>query len=149
MNCQKHNPGSIGRRYFSGPDARRCARGRAHGTKKACSLNCRESNDVYTELLLPFNVRDRFVGGSGAAGDPHLRIPTQMQVAAAEQTSGAMHISFPKSCTSELSTFHIFSHYFISFHKQRNMFHIISHVHSLRSTRNGRIHIFSQSQFIL
>ena len=144
MNCQKHNSGSIWRRFFSGPGARRRARGRAHGTKKACSLNCTESKDGYTELLLPFNVRDRFVGGSGAAGDPHLRIPTQMQVAAAEQTSGAMHISFPKSCTSELSTFHIFSHHFISFHISKNMIHIISHVQSLRSTHNGRIHIFSQ-----
>jgi len=55
--------------------------------QKACSLNCRESKDGYTELLLPFNVRDRFVGGSGAAGNPPLRIPTHKQVAAAEQTS--------------------------------------------------------------
>jgi len=83
----------------------------------ACSLNCRESKDVYTELLLPFNVRDRFVGGSGAAaGDPPLRIPTQKHVAAAEQTSEGnaylfsqiMHIRI-EQLSYLFTSFHIFS----------------------------------------
>ena len=55
-------------------------------------------NNGYTELILPFNIRDRLVGDSGAAGDSPVRIPNRKQVAATEQTvQKEINISFPKS----------------------------------------------------
>lgn len=61
VNCQKRHASSC--RIFTGSDARRCVVGHINGSKA-----CRLSQEGYAELSVPFNVRDRFVGGSGAAG---------------------------------------------------------------------------------
>ena len=60
VNCQQRNPSEC--RIFTGPDAKRCVIGHINGTKA-----CRKAQAGYTEILVPYNARDRIVGGSGTA----------------------------------------------------------------------------------
>ena len=72
VNCQQRNPSEC--RIFTGPDAKRCVIGHINGTKA-----CRNAQAGHTEILVPYNARDRIVGGSGTAAPRHGQRQRQSQ----------------------------------------------------------------------